>query len=214
MVDEKHKTSQHEPNEVKAQHEAVAVQSRPAGRAGKAGVDTQVAPPFPATNDIWPRPPLDVTGFGDLSTGAWDFAPGLPGLIADAGIKDVITRIPETAIAFGVFVQEGTTQGFCKAAGAGAGRVLGIALRDMTAGFVDPTTGLLGYTAHRWATGILRVGRVWCVPSTAVTRGEDATYDTADGTPSAGGATPIVGATWYTDAAAGQLAVLQLNLTN
>lgn len=171
-------------------------------------------PPYAKQNDIFPRPPLDNTGFLDLSTAAFEFAAGFPGLIVDTGIKDVISLIPDVAIPFAVAVADGSANGFCKLATAAGDHVIGISCFDSTTGFIDPTTGISSAnTAHHWSVMILRVGRVWAIPPVAVTRGTPVAYD-LNGVLQIGGTgfTVIKGATWATDAQANQLAIVQVNI--
>jgi hypothetical protein len=170
----------------------------------------------PQTNDIFPRPPFDPAAIGylDLSTGGYDFLPGLPGLIIDTGIKDEISRIPETNIPFGFAVADGATNaGFCKLASATTDHVIGISVLDFTCFLTTiwGTSAFYGYSTNAWSCRVLRVGRIWALPTTAVTRGAPVGF-AADGSLSTGG-TAIKGAYWASDTpAANQLAAIQINL--
>jgi hypothetical protein len=181
------------------------------GRAeGKVGVETR-ADVFPGTNDIWPRPPMELAGFGDINTGAYDFVPGFPGKIVDTGIKDVISLVPETDIPFACAVADGAKNGYCKLATAAGDHVVGIALNEWTASYADPVTGqLVGYRAGQWSCSVLRVGRVWAMAPVAVKRGDPVTVG-ADGVLGGTGGPSIPGCVWATDAAAEEMAVVQIN---
>lgn len=198
-----------------------------AQKTGKAAPPTSLAAPQPqppvSREDIWPRPPLDLTGFNDLQSAAWDFPPGLPGEMVDIGKKDQISLVPETDIPFGYAVVDGSMTGYCRVAGTAAAaegngdggtastRVVGIAHRDWTAGYSDCYTGdMKGYRANAWCCGVVRMGRVWGRPTNAVKRGDPVGYG-ADGSLQSGG-TAIPGCTWVTDANACEMAVVQVNM--
>lgn len=213
----------HDPTVAKTQ---VATAQKPVARAGAGTREgepetPETTPPpvtgtplgedFPQRVDIWPRPPIELTGFQDLNTPGWDFCAGLPGMIVDTGIKDQVSLVAETDIPFGFAVADGDTgTGYCKLATGGTDHIRGIAVRDWTSGVVTMGGGLTGYKAWHWDTGILRVGRIWAQPTTAVKRGDPVGFD-GTGALKTGG-TAIAGAYWDTDAKANQLAVVQINL--
>jgi hypothetical protein len=166
--------------------------------------------------NIWPRPPLDPSNFGllDLSQAAGtEFLPGLPGMIVDTSLKDQYSLVPETDIPFSFVVAYGSDD-YCKLATGAADKVVGIALYDSTA----PTqvisalsAGYYGYRAYEWAVRILRVGRMWALPGSAVARGDAVSFD-ATGALGGPGGTALPGASWMSDASVGDLAVIQINL--
>jgi hypothetical protein len=171
---------------------------------------------FSSAVNIWPRPPLDPSNFGllDLSQAAGtEFLPGLPGMIVDTSLKDQYSLVPETDIPFSFVVAYGSDD-YCKLATGVADKVVGIALYDATA----PTqvvsalsAGYYGYRAYEWAVRILRVGRMWALPGSAVARGDLVSFD-ATGALGGPGGTPLPGASWMSDASVGDLAVIQINL--
>src|SRR5262249_6480312 len=135
------------------QHQPASDVTAPSRIQGRTTVDTEdvgieALATYPAQGDIYPRPPLDFTGFLDLNTAGYGLPPGLPFTWADTGVHDQISRIGDVAIPFGVAVTEGSKNGYCKLPGA-ADVILGIALYDMTAGpVVDATGQIAGYPAH------------------------------------------------------------------
>lgn len=161
-----------------------------------------------------------------VARGMGDMLPGLPGMIVDTGKVDKISRIPETDIGFGTAVLAGASDGYCRSAATSGDspyeatdlQFLGIAMRDMTAagGIINlfAQQAFEGFRKNFGAVPIVRVGRVWAIPSTAVHEGDpvviqsDGTFRTSDN--------PdwfIPGARWASSAPAGMLAVVQLNLT-
>jgi hypothetical protein len=205
MVDEKTEKTETKPGQIKS--------SVLAHKASGKDVSTLAATPpeYAKQDDMWPRPPRTLTGFNDLNAGAYDLAPGFPGMIVDTGLKDVISAVPETDIAFACAVAAGAKSGFCKLATAGGDYILGIAVASFTAGWVDPVTGTqTAYKANSGSCSILRVGRIWAIPATAVKVGDPVGFD-ANGVLGAAGMTSVPGAVWATDAAANELAVVQIN---
>lgn len=191
--------------------------------ADKDGPPVTPAPPFGYGSkriDIYPRPPLDPTDFLNLQAGGCgDFLPGLPGMIADKGPNDKISRVPETDIPFGAVVAVGTTgDGYCKVAGAAGDKVLGIAMRDTTS--VGATVNLFApnggstevFPKDHWAVPIIRYGRVWAIPTTAVHEGDPVGFG-ANGALQTGGH-EIDGWYWATSAPANMLAQVQVNPTS
>jgi hypothetical protein len=185
-------------------------------KTGAKDAPEQEAVIFSGAVNIYPRPPLDPSNFGllDLSQAAGtEFLPGLPGMIVDTSLKDQFSLVPETDIPFSFVVAYGSDD-YCKLATGVADKVVGVALYDATA----PTqvisalsAGYYGYRAYEWAVRILRVGRMWALPASAVSRGEAATFDNTGALRGAGG-NPISGAVWMSDASIGDLAIVQFNL--
>jgi hypothetical protein len=197
--------------------------------AQQGGPPTQVGyiPPAGKQIDIFPRPPLDpATNFLDINVPCWgEMLPGLPGQIVDIGIKDVISRVLEgtTNLAFGTAVALGTTgDGYCKPAAAATDKILGIAMRDMTVGGGQAVTALVAGLTQTWgnvpnhgSVAIVRVGRVWAQPATAVHEGDPVSFVTTAGADQGKfntGGTAILGAHWASSAPAGMMAQIQFNL--
>lgn len=140
------------------------------------------------------------------TTYADNLSNGYPGMVADMGLQDVISRDVEDAagIAFGLPVVQGTADRQCKVAAAGV--FLGITIRDTTRDQRD-----LDKVAQRASAGILTRGVVWVTAGEAVAAG-DAVYRTAAGVlnKTSSGNTLIANARWETSAANGALAKLRL----
>lgn len=119
------------------------------------------------------------------------------GLIADAGLHDVASRVVETAsVAFGLAVGRGTADGSCKLGGTG---FEGITAEDKTR------------TADLFAVGesaaVLRKGTVWVTAGAAVTPADTVYFAAATGVISniSAGGTAITGAKFLDTAANGAL---------
>lgn len=171
--------------------------------------------------DIFPRPPLDPANYLNLnSAGYGEMLPGLPGMIADKGANDKISRVPETDIPFGALVAIGDTgDGYCKVAGTGdVAKILGIAMRDTTSvGCVISTVGASAgvstevFPKDTWCVPIVKRGRVWAIPTTAVHEGDGVGVG-ANGALNSAASGGVSGAKWVTSAPANMLAQVELNL--
>lgn len=121
---------------------------------------------------------------------------GYPGMIADASLHDVQSKVVETAtVAFGLAVGAGTADGSVKLAGTG---FEGITVDDKTR------------TADSYAVGeyagVAKKGVIWVTASTAgVNPAAPVTFTAATGVIGAGLVTTIAGAKFLDTAANGAL---------
>jgi len=206
--------------------------------------------PTPLTSkqvDIHPRIPfMPDNNFLDINQPVWgEMLAGLPGMLADKGENNKISAVPMTDIPFGRFVAHAqpyqgfgapplnapfSGEGYCKLAGTGDDRILGIAMRSMTgsAGVINTMTGqpmFEGYRAYEGSVTIVRQGRVWARINPAgrpVSAGQAIGYDNngwpvsgssfGPGPPQPGYA--VSGGIWISSAPPGGLAIMEINIVS
>lgn len=138
---------------------------------------------------------------------------GYEGQIADPGIRNVDTRIAESAIPFGVAVAKGAATSSAKTAASGT-PVVGVSVRTHT--IVNPADG----TDPKYLTGdavsVLTFGSIYVSPIEAVDDGDDVYFVHATGkfSKSAGSdgtaGTKIDNWKWRSKAGANGIAVLEV----
>lgn len=136
-----------------------------------------------------------------------NIAIAFPGMVADAD-HAIDTRICETAagIAFGVAVQQGTSDKEALVGAAAATDFCGVSVRD--------TTLAQDNYAQYDNMGVLTRGHIWVTVGGDVAAGENVTFDASTGVLSSANASgsqfAITGAVWKTSASSGGLAKLYL----
>lgn len=135
-------------------------------------------------------PVFDTIGTYPTRTGF-----GMPGMIADQSLHDVVSKTVETAaVAFGLVVGRGTADGSVKLGGTG---FEGIAIADKTRSADSYAVGDVA--------GIIRKGTVWVTASTAVDPSKAVTFTAATGVIGDGLVTTITGAKFLDTAAIGAM---------
>lgn len=125
---------------------------------------------------------------------------GAPGVVADTSLKDVASRVVETAeVAFGLAVGRGAADGSAKLGGTG---FEGIAVADKSR---EADKYAVGEVA-----GVMRKGSIWVTASTNVGPADPVTFTAATGVIGAGLTTEIENATFETTATAGNLVRVHL----
>lgn len=121
---------------------------------------------------------------------------GYAGMIADASLHDLVSKIVETAaVAFGLAVGAGTADGSCKIGGTG---FEGITVDDKTRPADQYAVGEIASVAKK--------GVIWVTASTAgVNPAAPVTFTAATGVIGAGLATTITGAKFLDTVASGAL---------
>ncbi len=142
-------------------------------------------------------PPISDT----IGTYTESFEAGFPGMVADHSLKDVASRVVETAeVAFGLAVGAGTADGSAKLGGTG---FEGITVADKSR------------TADKYAVGevagVMRKGSIWVTASTNVAPTDPVTFTAATGVIGAGLVTTIANAKFETTATAGNLVRVHLS---
>lgn len=138
------------------------------------------------------------------------------GLLADLGVKDVISRkLITSALGFGVAVARVDEQNEqCAPVAAGSDKILGIAIRSDSydnASLAGSTTLAVGSMVS-----VLRRGRIWCTCVGGCDEDDQVFVVHAGGglagADDAGNRSALVGAVWRSDAADGALAILEIDL--
>lgn len=134
----------------------------------------------------------------------------LAGNIYALSPRNIVSFAAETttAIEFGTVVSRGTDAD--NQAVAGGAVPLGIVVREL-AQEGAANTGAINVT-NTETLAIMREGYIWAICPAGCVPNDQVTYDAATGVVDAGGVTDLTGARWYTTAAAGELAVISIDI--
>jgi hypothetical protein len=134
---------------------------------------------------------------------------GIPGLEADNGPNSIVNRrnAGTAEIDFGLAVAAGTDADTAVLPSTGC-RIIGLSVRHAT--MQGDKAGNVSY-APKATVPVMEIGRLWAIAQTAVSPGDAVTTD-ATGALSTGTAIAVPGALWETQAAAGAIARVRINL--
>lgn len=133
------------------------------------------------------------------------------GLIYDQNPREIVSKLAESVIAFGIAVGRGTDADRQVTAGLGAA-YQGISVRALDReGAIN--TGAIDYKVGE-AVAVMRTGYIWAVCPAGCVPGDVVKFTNATGVIDAGapgaGETAISGATWETTTSAGQIGLIRL----